>query len=235
MFRLVLGDPDLRAFLARERILAYRRDREIVAADEGEELVRLARQARPHMVVMDADRLGAALEPTIAHLRRTPTLKTTPLIVTAARPGEMETRLKGTGVDTVLAKPVGKPALYRLLRLVGPEAGLEIRVAAGLEVGYTDGREPRTGRVVNISTGGLFLGTQAPSDVGAALRIDLALPGFTNRTGVAGVVRWVEDAGRASGRDRPPGMGVQFVDVPSTARRAVGTYVMLAKEIVRVT
>jgi uncharacterized protein (TIGR02266 family) len=232
MFRLLLADPDLRALLARERVFHHRAD-QIHLATTGEELVRLAGQLRPKMIIFDADRLESALEPTIAQIRRSPLHRTTPLIATAARVTEMERRLRGTGVDLVLAKPVEKARFYMVLRLVGPESGLDVRVAVGAEARYTVDGVERTGRVANLSRGGLYLAAEPLGSVGAKVDVRLRLPGFAETVGVTGAVRWLNDGARVP--TLPPGMGLQFVDTPPAALKTVATYVVLAKDVVRVT
>jgi uncharacterized protein (TIGR02266 family) len=232
MFRLLLGDPDLRALLARERVFHHRAD-QIHLATTGEELVRMAGHLRPKMIIFDADRLESALEPTIAHIRRNPLHRTTPLIATAARVTEMERRLRGTGVDLVLAKPVEKARFYMVLRLVGPESGLDVRVAVGADVRYEASGVERAGRVANLSRGGLYLATEPVCPVGTKVALSLRLPGFTGAIAVNGAVRWVND--RAQAPELPPGMGLEFVDTPPAALKTVATYVVLAKDVVRVT
>lgn len=233
MFRLLLADPDLHALLARERVFHHRAARQIHTAETGEELVRLAAQLRPTMILFDADRLEAALEPTVAQLRRSPVLRSVPLVASAARPPEMEKRLRGSGVDVVLSKPVSKGRLYWVLRLAGPDSGLDVRVAIDAELRCAVGGVERVGRVVNLSRGGLYLATEPLEPIGAQVALDLRLPGFTASVAATGAVRWRNDGTQAP--ELPPGMGLQFVDTPSAALKVVATYVMLARDVVRVT
>lgn len=233
MFRLLLADPDLRALLSRERVFHHQASHQIHTAETGEELVRLAAQVRPMMIIFDADRLEATLQPTVAHIRRSPMLRTTPLIATAARVTETEKRLRGSGVDLVLAKPVDRKRFYTVLRLLGPESGLDVRVAVGTEVQYSAAGVERTGRVANLSRGGLYLAAEPVSPFGVKLSVQLRLPGFTDPIPVSGIVRWVNDGKAVS--DLPAGMGLQFVDTAPAALKVVATFVVLAKDVVRVT
>jgi uncharacterized protein (TIGR02266 family) len=120
-----------------------------------------------------------------------------------------------------------------VLRLLGPQSGLEVRVAVGAEARYTvDGAE-RAGQVANLSRGGLYLAAQPLCAVGTKLALQVQLPGFPDPIAVTGAVRWVNEGAQAP--ELPPGMGVQFVDTPPAALRTVATYVVLAKDVVRVT
>jgi uncharacterized protein (TIGR02266 family) len=233
MFRLLICDPDLQALLERERIFEHRGEQTIQVASTGPELVSLAAQVRPTMIIFDADRLEAGLESTVQQIRRSPGHRTTPLIATAAAAPATEKRLKGSGVDLVLPKPVGKRHLYTVLRLAGPGSGLEVRVAVGSEARYSVDGEERTGRVTNLSRGGLYLAAETVSPVGTRVEVTLQLPGFGETVAVTATVRWTNDGTQAP--ELPPGMGLRFVDPRAPALKVVGMYVAMAKDVVRVT
>jgi uncharacterized protein (TIGR02266 family) len=234
MLRLVLLEPDLRAMIARERIFQHQKGCQIVLAADADELVRLARQGRTHVVIADSDLLGADLEPTLAQLKRSAALKGTPVFVTAApRPGGEE-RLVKAGADAVLAKPVGKQRFYELLRAAVSALAMEVRVPVGVEVTYTVGNRERGGRVVNLSKGGLFLEADYLSPIGTKLTVNLTLPAF-NAIHVNGVVTWVNDGQTAKATHLPKGVGVKFVETPLVSLKTVALYVMLSKEILRIT
>lgn len=235
MFRLLLADPDLRAMIARERVFLHKQDCELVSAADAEELLRLARQRRPQMVIVDADLLGAALEPTLAQLKGSPALRGTPVFITAAPKPGMEERAIRAGADAVLAKPVGKQRFYELIKAAGAAMTVEIRVPVGVEVSYTVGHRERRGRVANLSKGGLYLETDQPSPVGTKLGVMLSLPAFTNQARVNGVVTWVNDGVSSKATHLPRGMGVKFVETPLVALKTIALYVMLSRGVLRIT
>lgn len=235
MLRLLLADPDLRAMLSRERVFVHQQGCRIAVAADGEELVRLARQSRPNLIIADADLLRATLQSTLAQLKCSPLLKGTPVFVTAAPRPRVEEQLLEAGADGVLIKPVGKQRLYGILKAAGPAMALDIRVPVGVEVSYLVGSRERKGRVVNVSRGGLYLETDRVSPVGTKLTIELTLPSFTNLARVNGIVTWVNDDSGARTTHLPRGMGVKFVETPLVALRTVALYVLLSKEVVRVT
>jgi uncharacterized protein (TIGR02266 family) len=234
VLRLVLLEPDLRAMIARERIFQHQQGCQIVLASDAEEFVRLARQGRAHVVIADADLLGADLEPTLAQLKRSASLKETPVFVTAAPRAGAEERLVAAGADAVLAKPVGKQRFYELLRAAVSALAMEVRVPVGVEVSFTVGNRERSGRVANLSKGGLFLGTDQPAPVGTKLTVNLALPRF-NAIHVNGVVTWVNDGQTAKATHLPKGMGIKFVETPLVSLKTVALYVMMSKEVLRIT
>ncbi|HEX7124905.1 MAG TPA: PilZ domain-containing protein [Thermodesulfobacteriota bacterium] len=235
MLRLVLFDPDLRAMLARERIFQHQSGCRIVQADGPDDLVRLARGGRPHVVIADADLLAADLEPTLAQLKRSAPLRGTPVFVTAAPRPAAEDRLVRAGADAVLWKPVGKQRFYDLIRAAASAVKMEIRVPAGVEVAFTVGNRERSGRVANLSRGGLYLETDNPSPVGTKLTIRFALPAFSNTIHANGIVTWLNDAPTARATQVPKGMGIKFVETPLVSQKTIALYVMLSKDVVRIT
>lgn len=235
MLRLVLYDPDLRAMLARERVFQHQPGCRIVQADGPDDLVRLARGERPHVVIADADLLAADLEPILAQLKRSAPLKGTPVFVTAAPKPGAEDRLVAAGADGVLLKPVGKQRFYDLVRAAASAAKMDIRVPADVEVTFTVGNRERRGRVVNLSRGGLYLETDSPSPVGTKLTIRFTLPAFSNTIYANGIVTWLNDAPASRATQLPKGMGVKFVETPLVSQKTIALYVMLSKDVVRIT
>lgn len=235
MLRLVLLDPDLRALIARERIFQHQTGCQIVQAADAEELLRLARSGKPHVVIADADLLAADLEATLAQLKRSPPLKGTPIFVTAAPKPQADERFVKAGADAVLWKPVGKARFYDLLKAATQAIKLEVRVPVGVEVTYTIGPRERIGKVANLSKGGLYLETDTPSPVGTKLTVKLALPAFSNAIHANGVVTWVNDGTAARATHLPRGMGVKFVETPLVSQKTIALFVMLSKDVLRIT
>lgn len=235
MLRLVLLDPDLRAMIARERIFQHQSGCQIVQADGADDLVRLARNGRPHVVIVDADLLAATLAPTLAQLKRSASLKGTPVFVTAAPRPSVGERLVRAGADAVLWKPVGKQRFYDLLKAALSTMKMDVRVPVGMDVTYAVGNRERAGRVANLSRGGLYLETDTPSPVGTKVTVSLALPAFSNAVRANGIVTWVNDAPSARATQLPKGMGVKFVETPLVAQKTIALYVMLSKDVLRIT
>jgi uncharacterized protein (TIGR02266 family) len=64
---------------------------------------------------------------------------------------------------------------------------------------------------INLSRGGLFLETDADVPTGAAIALELSVPGITGTTALHGVVAWRRAVEQAS--EGPPGLGIEFQDV----------------------
>jgi uncharacterized protein (TIGR02266 family) len=88
-------------------------------------------------------------------------------------------------------------------------------------VRYFDWDKARMAQGVEIAAGGMFLKTSAPLPEGRLVTLRLSLPGTSRGfTVLARVVRTV-----TGGVLREPGMGVQFVDITSSARMLIEGYV----------
>jgi uncharacterized protein (TIGR02266 family) len=75
-----------------------------------------------------------------------------------------------------------------------------------------------TGVSANLSTTGMFVESDRPQPVGAAFAFKFRIEDWELIHGTARVV-WTRE--RSEGKHRPPGMGVQFVDLDAQSRRMV--------------
>jgi uncharacterized protein (TIGR02266 family) len=91
-----------------------------------------------------------------------------------------------------------------------PPGGIEQRAhqrsELQVEVTLTSDSHFFVGLTNDISTGGIFVSTYRPLDVGAKLEIEFALPDGTIH--VKGTVRWRRDSSEMA-----PGVGISFDDI----------------------
>jgi len=73
----------------------------------------------------------------------------------------------------------------------------------------------------NVSEGGAFLCTHVPLPVGAQARVQWGLPGGDDLLEVVAEVVWARD----SGVQRPPGMGLRFLEPPEWVSLSIRRYV----------
>ena len=75
------------------------------------------------------------------------------------------------------------------------------RKIVATEVAFQVGDGPRVeARCRDVSLGGMFIETAAPSPYGTPVRVYARLPGLRSETVIESIVRWA----------KPDGMGVQF-------------------------
>jgi uncharacterized protein (TIGR02266 family) len=71
----------------------------------------------------------------------------------------------------------------------------------------------------NIGTGGLFVATERPCQIGTQLALKLTLPAHHRPISVGAEVRWTRE-GEPS-EEQPSGMGLRFVNLPVGALIAI--------------
>jgi uncharacterized protein (TIGR02266 family) len=93
------------------------------------------------------------------------------------------------------------------------------RVFVEVEIGLTTESHIYTGLSLDVSTGGVFVATYAPSAPGAAVSLHFVLPdGYV--VNAEGVVRWTREATA----DAAPGMGVAFVQISVDALNHIAAF-----------
>jgi uncharacterized protein (TIGR02266 family) len=96
------------------------------------------------------------------------------------------------------------------------------RVALRSEVSFESEHNFYTGFTEDISEGGLFVATYQLRPVGTEIELSFTLPdGPTIET--VGVVRWIRDPLDLTDGS-PPGMGIQFRELPPEEREAIESF-----------
>jgi len=85
------------------------------------------------------------------------------------------------------------------------------RFKVRLAISYgSDRRKLVTEQSVNLSTGGVFVETDAVLPAGTPIYVEFMLPGMTRPVSCKAKVAWVNEPGRVNSVRLPPGMGLQF-------------------------
>lgn len=102
-----------------------------------------------------------------------------------------------------------------------------LRVPVEMETVFQCESEYHTGRVVNVSRGGVFLASETLYEMGSQLTLYLAHLGCHHRElfEPKGEVVWVTKRGVPE-IGVPRGMGVQFVDFPESAQEKLESFVI---------
>ena|ERR1700722_10611089 len=91
-----------------------------------------------------------------------------------------------------------------------------------ITIRYFCWNEPHDGVALEIGGGGIFLESPTPIPEGSLLTLRISLPSGQNFTVLGRVVRTVHGSWA---RLRNPGMGIQFVDLGASDRRALLDYI----------
>ncbi len=92
-----------------------------------------------------------------------------------------------------------------------------------IEVTYSSDHNFYTGFMVNMSSGGLFVATHEPSQLGELIELTFSVPGLESCTVVCRV-QWIRDYDPDSS-DMVPGMGLQFSQLDPEARAAIELFI----------
>jgi len=100
---------------------------------------------------------------------------------------------------------------------------IRLEVDYDLSVQVNRGYTFYTGRVKNISSGGIFVVTSQPHAVGDKLLVRFKLPGMDEPIEVKGTVRWVP--AQPGGPMLVPGIGIAFDDISPSLTRRLNEYI----------
>ncbi len=81
----------------------------------------------------------------------------------------------------------------------------------------------------NLGSGGVFIRTKKPQGVDKVLTLKFTMPGSRKSLKVKGKVMWVQEADPKNEKV-VPGMGVQFIDLPSDIRERIVGFIAKQKE-----
>lgn len=79
----------------------------------------------------------------------------------------------------------------------------------------------------NINEGGMFVETESPADLGAEIQLYFSLPELDDPICVEATVAWISD-GKA---ESPPGMGVEFSQLPDETQRKINGVVRRLRKV----
>jgi hypothetical protein len=233
---LIIGqhDPALGDLTERIRELGYRA-RRIKTAEEALDLAQ-ERGVRARAIVIEADLPALDLGRAIATLRaRLADGRPDAVIAAAGQPDpESIERLRDANVTLALWGSVGDHTLRFQINRASTEQHLlslrqDQRVPTEWQaVFHVAGRRKRTA-VYSLSGGGAYLATSRPSQRGAELAVALPLP--AGAVEVAGRVLYTNVPGNLHDTSLPNGMGIEFIAMPSEARRALDETIRLAGDI----
>ena len=93
-----------------------------------------------------------------------------------------------------------------------------------VEVGYASEHNFYTGFMENLSSGGLFVATHNPAEIGEVVEVTFSVPALRRNCTAMCLVQWTRDY-NPSMPDMIPGMGLKFVKLDSDARAAVELFI----------
>jgi len=187
----------------------------------------LRADAFEHDPALDDTALHGQKEPTsgaVALLKEGPD-KDAVLAPAAALPGTAATGgLDKTAGGTLSygASPVMRPAPLTAEARAANESGRRMnRFPIKVDVSYTSSHNFFIGVIENVSSGGIFVATDEPGDIGEEYEINFTVPGINKTCQAVCQVRWIRQASAAPEGPSQSGMGLKFVKLDAMARAAI--------------
>lgn len=221
----VLLVDDVRLFLEFERTFFERTGCQILAASSGEEAIALARNERPHIILLDYEMPGKKGDEVCRILKADERTKHIPiLVVTTFDSEEVRTLCLDAGATGFLAKPVsGKELLERVVDILQIPYRVFMRTPLSMEISLLSAgiKRKAQGFSEDLSETGMLVELTEYIAKGSQVAVEFLLPGADAPVRVdAEVVRTFEK--RARGRF---GIGLRFVQMNAAARRRIRQYV----------
>ena len=113
-----------------------------------------------------------------------------------------------------------KTMINRVIEFSGRE---EARIPRTLSVSYKDKQSFLKAFTDNISNGGLFIKTTNPLAEGEMFFLRLQLPDFSEPMKIKCEVVWANK--QEEGKDRPPGMGIKFLEADEKDKLTLKKYI----------
>ncbi|MDD5223385.1 MAG: response regulator [bacterium] len=223
MTKILLVD-DIRNFLDLEISFLKRADCRIFTASTGAEALKLAKQEKPDIILLDLVMPEMGGIETTRILKADPELKKIPVIIVTST-NKRDESLKA-GADDFVQKPINERGLLNeIKKFISIKEREEERVPIGLEVKYRYMGIDRVNYSRDISSKGIFLITEKPVPIGVELELEFDLPedGKSGRFKIkAAVVR--EEREEREGRIIT-GMGLEFRDFSEEKDRKISQFI----------
>jgi len=178
----VLLVDDVRLFLEFERSFFERAGCEILCATSGEEALKLTREEKPHILLLDYEMPDLMGDEVCRRIKENPETRHVPvLMVTSHRTEEVRERCLDAGCTDFLSKPVsGRELLDKVVKILEIPYRIHLRTRVHMEVEIAGGDEiSLIGYSEDLSEGGLLVETLEPLEPGTEVKISFKLPGDT--------------------------------------------------------
>ena len=229
LIKVLLVD-DVKLFLEFERTFFQRTGCQILTAEDGLQAIELAREERPHIILLDYEMPGKRGDEVCRTLKQDPRTQHIPiLIVTSFGDEEVRVRCLEAGANGFLAKPVsGRELLDQVVGILQIPHRVFMRTSLSIEISLSGAGVKRKiqAHSEDLSETGMLLEVKEYVSRGASVVVQFELPGEPEPVSLdAEVVRAFEK--KAKGKY---GLGIRFGEVTPDVRRRIRQYVQEATE-----
>lgn len=232
---LLADDSD--TFLMYVGILVKRLGYKTYLARDGAEAIRLAREKKPSIIVLDYLMPKMDGSECLKTIREDREIGNTPVIMITSYDKDIDIdEIERLGCSSYLHKPIDISSFYSALRGCNREDARgfnrreKIRTPLNLKVSIESQDERRELYMSELSEGGLYLRTVAPFGIGTVLDIEFKVDD-DDPVELKGQV--VHTNSLSPELDSEPGMGVKFLSVPEDVKLRIHSLIMkqIAKDL----
>jgi uncharacterized protein (TIGR02266 family) len=177
----VLLVDDVRVFLEFERPFFERSGCEILTATSGTEALRLVKEQKPHIVLLDYEMPGMNGDEVCRRIKEDESTRHIPvLIVTSHKEPSVLERCRQAGCTDLVLKPVtGRDLLEKVIKILQIPYRVHMRTRVNLEVamGLSGEAVSVLGYSSDLSEGGMLVETVEPIEAGTKVGISFKLQG----------------------------------------------------------
>lgn len=225
--KILLAD-DVELFLEMERNFLQRADLDLLIAKDGRHALEMIRRYRPQVAFLGLAMPGLSGEECCRAIKADPGLADTAvvMVLAAGRP-ELVKSLRAAGCDEILFKPIKHDEFLAMVRrYLKVEVRAGQRLKAEVRVYYGAAPQKQLSEFsVDLSMGGLYMKTDFPLPVDENLTLRFTLPGQKRMVSCQARVAWVNTKDNPRKPDLPPGMGIQFVDLPLEEMKSIRRFI----------
>jgi len=200
----------------------------VASARSAGEAIKLLPALQPQVVILAfelSDRDGADC---CRAIKSHPQYHTTPVLLLAPNRQEAIDRCWESGCDGVLVRPLHRRELahvtqhfINLSQRAAPRIDTRVLVRFGC-----NGDLDRHDFTINLSSGGLYLGTDAALEPGQEIHLEFLIPENAEPLYCRGRVAWVNQGPLRRRKDLQEGIGIEFVALAPDKRRILQQFVM---------
>ena len=221
----VLLVDDVRVFLEFERPFFERSGCEILTATSGTEALRLVKEQKPHIVLLDYEMPGMNGDEVCRRIKEDDATRHIPvLIVTSHKEPSVLEKCRKAGCTDFVVKPItGRDLLEKVIKILQIPYRVHMRTRVNLEVamGLNSEAVSVLGYSSDLSEGGMMVETVEPVEAGTKVGISFKLQGSDREVRIAGEVLRVTVL-RSQGMF---GVALKFNEADPDVRAALRTFV----------
>lgn len=199
-----------------------------LTAADGEQAFAMIEEEDPALVLLGLDMDGMEGDRCCRRVKEDPFLRPTPIVL-LSYPDRQEdlARCRDAGCDEIVFRPIDPNHLITtasLLLNIVDRAAPRIVTHIPVQCGPLRSKS-RSGQILNLNAGGLFLAADRFFPVDTLLDLTFSLPGCRFPLHGRGRVAWVNHPEWIKAPELPPGMGVEFFELDLETSEAVRNFV----------